>query len=228
MRRDADGVIEIGAPEALPAPARAVIAVLAPLVTPERLARIESIVLRRTRSLVPVLEDLADPHNGAAVMRSADAFGCHEVHVIEDRNRFAVSHHVTRGTHRWLELVRHESSAACCAALRARGYEVLVAAMDGELAPEDLARLPKVAIVFGNEHKGASAAMRAGATGSYRIPMVGMVESLNVSVASAITLYVGARGRQGDLDEAERDLIRARLLLSQVRDAERIVRERAG
>ena len=183
-------------------------------------------VARRTRSLVPILEDLADPHNGAAVMRSADAFGCHEVHIVEDRHPFAVSHHVTRGTHRWLELVRHESSEACCGALRARGYAVLVAAMDGELAPEELGTLPKVAIVFGNEHKGASEAMRRGATGSYRIPMVGMVESLNVSVASAITLYVGSRGRQGDLSEDERDAIRARVLLSQVRDAERIVRER--
>lgn len=226
MRRDADGVEELGAPAPLGAPARAIVEVLAPLVTPERLARIESIVVRRTRSLVPVLEDLADPHNGAAVMRSADAFGCHEVHVVEAKHRFAVSHPVTRGTHRWLELVRHPSSEACCASLRARGYQVLVAAMDGTLSPEDLAGIPKVAIVFGNEHKGASQAMRAGATGSYRIPMVGMVESLNVSVASAITLYVGARGRQGDLDEAERDIIRARLLLTQVRDAERIVRER--
>jgi tRNA (guanosine-2'-O-)-methyltransferase len=98
--------------------------------------------------------------------------------------------------------------------------------MDGELSPEELGTLPKVAIVFGNEHKGASEAMRRGATGSYRIPMVGMVESLNVSVASAITLYVGSRGRQGDLAEDERDVIRARVLLSQVRDAERIVRER--
>lgn len=210
----------------LPAPARAIVDTLTPLVTPERRARIESIVLRRTRSLVPVLEDLADPHNGAAVMRSADAFGCHEVHIVEDRHRFAISHPVTRGTHRWLELVRHTSSELCCASLKARGYQVLVAAMDGELAPEELAGIPKVAIVFGNEHKGASDVMRRGATGSYRIPMVGMVESLNVSVASAITLYVGARGRQGDLDETERDVIRARLLLGQVRDAERIVRER--
>lgn len=228
VRRDADGVEEIRGPAPLPAPARSIVEVLGAMVTPARLARIDAIARRRTRSLVPVLEDLADPHNGAAVMRSADAFGCHEVHVVEGRHRFAVSHHVTRGTHRWLELVRHPSAEACCAALRARGYEVLVAAMDGALAPEDLAAIPKVAIVFGNEHKGASSGMRAGATGSYRIPMVGMVESLNVSVASAITLYVGARGRQGDLDEAERDVIRARLLLSQVRDAERIVRERSS
>lgn len=200
--------------------------VLAPLVTPLRLARMDAVLARRTRSLAPVLEDLADPHNGAAVMRSADAFGCQEVHVIEGRHRFAVSDRVTRGTHRWLDLVRHESAAACVDHLHGRGFRVFVAAMDGDVAPEDLQREPRAAIVMGNEHKGASSEMRALVDGVYRIPMEGFVESLNVSVASAITLYVASRGRHGDLDEAARDEIRARWLLASVRDAEAIVRAR--
>jgi tRNA (guanosine-2'-O-)-methyltransferase len=70
--------------------------------------------------------------------------------------------------------------------------------------------------------------MRAAADGTYRIPMVGFVESLNVSVASAITLYVATRGRHGDLDEAARDEIRARFLLAQVKDADALVRTRLG
>lgn len=227
MKRNHPDVIELSGPPALPAPASVVVDVLAPLVTPARLARMEAVIAHRTRSLVPVLEDLADPHNGAAVLRSADAFGCHEVHVIEDRHPFAVSHRVTRGTHRWLELVRHRSTEACLTELAARGYRVFVAAMDGALTPEDLAREPKAAVVFGNEHKGASEAVRRAAAGTYAIPMVGFVESLNVSVASAITLYVASRGRHGDLDEASRTEVRARFLLASVRDAERIVRERA-
>lgn len=224
MKRDHPDVIELSGLGPLPAPAADVVRVLAPLVTPARLARMDAVVSRRTRSLVPVLEDLADPHNGAAVMRSADAFGCQEVHVIEDRHRFAVSHQVTRGTHRWLDLVRHRSTTACMDALQARGYEVFVAAMDGTMGPEELAARPKAAIVFGNEHKGASAEVRARASGVYRIPMEGFVESLNVSVASAITLYVASRGRHGDLDEEARDEIRARFLLATVRDADRVVR----
>lgn len=198
------------------------------MITPARWARIEAVVARRTRSLIPVLEDLADPHNGAAVLRSADAFGCHEVHVIENRHRFVVSHRVTRGAHRWLEIVRHASAVACVDHLHRRGYEIFVAAMDGTLGPEELARRPRVAVVFGNEHQGASAEVRARVDGTYRIPMEGFVESLNVSVASAITLYVASRGRHGDLDEAARDEIRARYLLQQVRDGDRIVRERFG
>lgn len=228
MKRDHPDVIELRGPAPLPAPAGEVVRVLAPLVTEARLARMEAVVAQRTRSLIPVLEDLADPHNGAAVLRSADAFGCHEVHVVEQRHPFAVSHRVTRGTHRWLELVRHGSTDACLAHLASRGYQVFVAAMDGALTPEDLARVPKAAIVFGNEHRGASEAVRAAAAGTYAIPMVGFVESLNVSVASAITLYVASRGRHGDLDDDARMAIRARFLLGQVKDAERIVRERAA
>lgn len=223
MKRTLPEVEEVGPVPPLPFDARAIVGVLGPMVTDARMARIDAVIAQRTRSLVPVLEGLSDPHNGAAILRSADAFGCHEVHLVDGRFPFAVSHRVSRGTHRWLELHRHAEAEACADALHARGYKVFVASMEGELTPEDLAREPKAAIVLGNEHKGPSEAMRARADGTYRIPMVGFVESLNVSVASAITLYVASRGRHGDLDDAARDEIRARFLLSQVNDAAEIV-----
>lgn len=228
MKRDHPDVIELEGSVPLPAPASEIVALLAPLVTDERWARMNAVIERRTRSLIPVLEDLADPHNGAAVMRSADAFGCHEVHIIEDRHPFVVSHRVTRGTHRWLELHKHGDVHGCLAHLAERGYGVYIASMDGELTPEDLREVPRAAVVFGNEHKGVSDAVRAAARGTYAIPMVGFVESLNVSVASAITLYVASRGRHGDLDEEARQTIRARFLLSQVVRAEQIVRSKLG
>jgi tRNA (guanosine-2'-O-)-methyltransferase len=215
--------VEFYEPSPLPAPASDVVRVLSPLVTDARRAKMDAIVAQRTRSLVPVLEDLVDPHNGGAVLRSADAFGCHEVHVIEERHSFAVSNRVTRGTHRWLDLRKHQSASSCLDGLAARGYEVFVAAMDGDVDPEALAKRPKVAVVFGNEHRGASPEVRARVDGVYRIPMVGFVESLNVSVASAITLYNASRGRHGDLSDGERNEVRARWLLASVRDADRIV-----
>lgn len=224
MKRDHPDVIELRGPTPLPAPASEVVRVLAPLVTEARLARMEAVVAQRTRSLVPVLEDLADPHNGAAVLRSADAFGCHEVHVIEHRHPFAVSHRVTRGTHRWLELVRHRSTASCLEHLGAQGYQVFVAAMDGTLTPEDLAQVPKAAIVFGNEHRGASEAVRRAAAGTYAIPMVGFVESLNVSVSAALLLYAATRGRSGDLDPRDQQQWWARALYHSVRRAPDILR----
>ena len=224
MKRTLPEVEEAGPLPPLPFPARRIVEALAPLVTEARLARIDAVIARRTRSLVPVLEGLSDPHNGAAILRSADAFGCHEGHLVDGRFPFAVSHRVSRGTHRWLELVRHARAEECAKALHARGYRIFVASMEGALVPEDLAKEPRAAIVLGNEHAGPSEAMRAAADGTYRIPMVGFVESLNVSGASAITLYVASRGRHGDLDAPARDEIRARFLLGQVKDAEDIVR----
>jgi tRNA (guanosine-2'-O-)-methyltransferase len=226
VKRTLPEVEEAGPLPALPFAAEAIVRILAPLVTDARLARIDSVIARRTRSLIPVLEGLSDPHNGAAILRSADAFGCHEVHVVAGRLPFAISHRVSKGTHRWLELVESASATECATRLRARGYQIFVASMEGTMTPEDLGAVPKAAVVLGNEHAGPSEEMRALADGTYRIPMVGFVESLNVSVASAITLYVASRGRHGDLDEAAQCEIRARFLMAQVRDSERLLREK--
>lgn len=228
MKRDHPDVVELGEAPPLPAPASTVVELLSPRVTGTRLARMQAVVARRTRSLIPVLEDVSDPHNGAAVLRSADAFGCHEVHLIEPRRPVAISNRISRGTYRWLELVRHASTEACLEVLAERGYEVFVAAVDGRLTPEDLARVPRAAVVFGNERKGVSAAVRRAAAGTYAIPMVGFVESLNVSVASAITLYVGTQGRHGDLDPAARTEVLARMLLASVSHAEKILCDALG
>lgn len=226
MRRNGPDVFPVPVVSALPAPPRVVIEALAPCVTEARLARIRDILARRTLRIVPVLEEITDPHNLSAVLRSADAFGTAEVHVIEGKHGLLASRSVSRGTDRWLDLRSHADADACVAHLARRGYRVLVASMDGTVRPEDLRAAEKTAIVFGNEHRGASPRMRALADGTYAIPMAGFVESLNVSVAAAITLYTATAGRGGDLstDETEEQL--ARILLKSVRDAERVVRER--
>lgn len=223
MKRDLPEVETVAASAPLELPPARIVQVLSPLVTPARLARFRAVLARRTRSLVPVLEGLSDPHNGAAVLRSAEAFGCHEVHVVRGRYPFAVSHRVSRGTHRWLDVREHAHAEDCLEHLRARGYDVFVAAMDGDVTPEALAHVPRAAVVFGNEHAGVSDTFRRAARGIYRIPMEGFVESLNVSVASAITLYVASRGRHGDLTDAEREEALARFLLAQVRDAHEVL-----
>ncbi len=88
---------------------------------------------------------------------------------------------------------------------------------------EELAEVPRVAVVFGNEHAGPSPHMREAADGTYGIPMRGFVESLNVSVAAAITLNVLMRSRPPDFDEAEQEALVARLLYRRVPDAKAIV-----
>jgi len=225
MRRDHPEAEELAPDSPLPAAAAIVIEALAPLIEAERMRRIESVVANRTRSFVPVLEAVDDPRNVAAVLRSADAFGVQEVHLIEGEQPFLASRRVTQGAELWLDLVRHESAPACVAALHQRGFRVYVAKMSGELGPEDLGGEAKLAVVFGNEHRGTSGALDDACDGSYAISMHGFAQSLNVSVAAAISLHAARRARPGDLSVAERHELLARFMLLSVPRAREVVAE---
>ncbi len=225
MRRDATDLFAPEQAPDLPFAAETVIAALDPLLSGARRERIESVIAARSRSVLPVLDGLIDPHNVAAVLRSADAFGVQEVHLIEGEVPFLASNRIAQGTERWVDVVRHASAHGCVTALRERGYRVYVAAMNGAVQPEDLASEARVAVVFGNEHAGVRAELSALADDTYTIPMRGFVQSLNVSVAAAITLASAMRGRRGDLSTQERLTLHARYLLSSVPRAQEIVAE---
>lgn len=212
-------------PGLLPASPREIIELLRPHVTEARFERISQVAAHRTLDVVPVLDRLADPHNTSAILRSCDAFGIHRVDVVAHDRGFLGSHKVARGTDRWLDLRLHETPDACVAALHEDGYRIFVADMQGEHTPETLAEIPKVAVVFGNERYGVGRPLRELADGTYRVPMVGFVESLNVSVAAAVTLYTLTRAKARPQTEEEREAITARLLLGTVHEAERVVDE---
>lgn len=225
MRRDSPEVVALQETRyALPAPAAEVVAAFDAFVTDERKARIEAVLAHRTRAVIPVLERLSDPHNAAAILRSCDAFGVQEAHVIDEQARFVASSRVAKGAERWLDLVRHDSTRTCLEGLRARGYRVLVASMEGTHTPEELSSIERVALVFGNEHHGVSAEMRELADGSYRIPMRGFVESLNVSVAAAITLHAALLGRKQPIDADDAMQLRARFYVQTVDRGQEILR----
>ena len=160
------------------------------------------------------------------MLRSCDAFGVQRVHVVPGPHGFLAARAVTKGAHRWLDVLRHSRGDACVASLRREGFTVLYASMEGERRPAELAQIPKVAVVFGNEHRGPSQEVRAACDGGFAIPMRGFVDSLNVSVAAAITLFAATTG--GDLDEAERRTLTARYLMQSVRDAARIIADYAA
>jgi tRNA (guanosine-2'-O-)-methyltransferase len=225
MRRDRPDACEIAPGTPLPADPEFVVAALAPLLTEERIARIEATLSRRMRCVVPVLDAVDDPHNVAAVLRSADAFGVQEVHLVEGAQPFMSSRRVTQGAERWLDLMRHASPQACAAALRARGFQIYEASMGGDVAPEQLGSVEKLAFVFGNEQSGVGQAFTALCDGRCTIPMAGFAQSLNVSVAAAIMLYGATRGRAGDLSERDRLELRARFMLLSVPRAEQVVLE---
>ena len=225
MRRDVPESFEVTADQGLPAAPETVCAALEPMLTEARRRRIAEVIAARSSSVVPVLEGLIDPHNVAAVLRSAEAFGLQEVHLIRGPLPFLASQRVAQGTQRWVDVVEHASAADCVSGLRARGYRVYVAAMDGDVPPDALAALPRVAVVFGNEHAGVSDDLRELADGTYTIPMRGFVQSLNVSVAAALTMFAAMRDRPGDLSGEQRLLLRARFCMASVPQAHEIVAE---
>ncbi|MDH3199645.1 MAG: RNA methyltransferase [Myxococcales bacterium] len=228
MRADDPDVIEIEGPPPLSHPAEVVIQALSPVVTPERRRRIEQVVSQRTDDLVVVLDSISDPHNASAVLRSADAFGVQTVHVIVGSYGFRASRGVSKGTHRWIDLIRYETAEACAKRLRDAGYAIYVAATGGDHHAEALRTQTRLAVVFGNEHRGASPEWAELADGTFSIPMRGFVESLNVSVAAAVTMQTLAAGTRAPLSHARRRALEARFLMNSVKNADEIINEYVG
>ena len=228
MRADDPDVIEIEGPPPLRWPAELVIEALSPVVTPERLRRIDEVVRGRTDNLALVLDSITDPHNSSAVLRSADAFGVQTVHVIEGELGFRASRGVSKGTHRWLDIIRYESAEACTRRLKRDGYSIYVAGTGGDAQLEDLRDTPRLAVVFGNEHRGVSPEMRELADGTFSIPMRGFVESLNISVAAAITMQrLAGEGRPYLLADRQQAL-KARFLMNSVKNADQVIEKFRG
>ncbi len=182
-------------PEALLADLPAELRPLAQGIRPRRVARMMEVLQRRMGSVVPVLEAVRRRHNVSAVIRSADALGLHEVHLVT--GSFRPSPGAARGSERWMDLRLNQSSAACIAQLRQRGFRVYAADLDpAAQTPEALPVDTPVALLFGSELAGVSAEARQGADGAVQLPMRGFVESLNVSVAAALILRAVAERRR--------------------------------
>lgn len=203
--------------------AREVIRLLEPLVTDRRRERLLAVIGQRVESVQVVFDAPHDPHNGAAVIRSCEAFGVQKVHVIERKESFLASSTVARGAEKWVDVTRWASVADAVTGLRNDGLELVGAHADGELAPEDLASLPRMALVLGNERDGIADDLAAACTRRVRVPMRGFIESLNVSVTAAILLSHATRGRPGDLSEEDRLRLYARGLYLSVDKAEAVL-----
>lgn len=171
-------------------------------ITPRRLERMKQVLAERTRYIICVLEDLYDARNGSAVIRHCDALGIQEIHAVENRNRFRSDEQVDMGTAQWLDIKIHPSRAPrsgtteVLESLKRRGYRIIGTTphADADDVPEtiNLSASP-AAVVFGTEKHGVSSEVKAAADGFLRIPMVGFVESFNISACAAICLYVMTR-----------------------------------
>jgi tRNA (guanosine-2'-O-)-methyltransferase len=161
---------------------------LSPRLTDQRRARLERAAAGRTRHIRLVVQDLHDPHNVSACMRSAEALGVQDVDVVTLKEPFRVST-VARGVADWLTIRRHRDIPSAVAALRASGYLIVAGVPRTDaVSLYDLPLDRPIAVVFGNEHAGISPEWLAHVDQPFTIPMVGLVESLNISVSAAITL----------------------------------------
>jgi tRNA (guanosine-2'-O-)-methyltransferase len=201
-----------------------VIELLEPLVLERRRERLLSVIEKRLGSVQVVFDAPHDPHNGAAVVRSCEAFGVQRINVIERKESFLLATSVARGAEKWIDIRHWQKAEAAVATLRSEGYELVGAHAEGELAPEDLASIPRLAIVLGNERDGIAEDLASACTRRVRVPMRGFVESLNVSVVAAILLASATASRRGDLPEADRLRLYARGLYLSVEKADEVLR----
>jgi tRNA (guanosine-2'-O-)-methyltransferase len=161
-----------------------------PKLTEARQLKTERVAKERCFSNVIVTENLYDRGNISAVMRSAEAFGFGQMHLIEEGEKFKESQRTTAGADKWIEARRWKTTKECIQTLKAQGKQIVVTHLDSQAKPiSEIDFLKPTALVLGNEKTGASAEMRALADHRVIVPMSGFVESFNISVAAALCLY---------------------------------------
>ncbi len=215
--------------------AQNVCAALESMLTPERIVRIDQVLEARLTSVATAVEDTYDPHNAAATIRTSEALGLQELHVIEPGARFSATKGVTRGAHRWIDLHRWPAADACVHALHDRGFRVYATLPDANaVSIENVDVSTPLAVLFGNEHSGVSPDAVAACDGAITVPMFGFTESYNLSVTVGLAMSrLAARrraeiGTQGDLDPARRERLRARWFALRVRGVVGVLERKLG
>lgn len=161
----------------------------------KRLDRIKHVIENRQSGLIVVFEDIHDPHNAAAIMRTCDAMGIQNAWFIFEKeeayNPKKVGKATSSSANKWLDFQTFTSASACVEELKKQGYSIIVTALcDQSMSLKDYACTEKkVALIVGNEHRGVSEEALHNADIILKIPMLGFVQSMNVSVATAIILW---------------------------------------
>jgi tRNA (guanosine-2'-O-)-methyltransferase len=165
--------------------------------TDKRTEKIHSVLRHRQPDLTIVMENIHDSHNVSAMLRSADAVGVNEVQLVYTNEAFPrIGTKSSASARKWVSRRKYSSIDECYSTLRSEGFRIYATQL-GEKAVSlytiDLTQ--PVALVFGNEHRGVSDEAAGKADGNFLIPMMGMIQSLNVSVACAVSLYEAFRQR---------------------------------
>lgn len=160
------------------------------IILPKRLKRMYDVLNERTRYITVLIEAVDDPHNQAAVLRTAEAFGVQDIHIVTGKAPFSPNRLVTRHADQWLTLHRQPDIETAINDLKQQGYQVYASYLgEGTIPLSDIDISKPTALLFGNEHSGVSDEALKLADGTFVIPMYGFVQSFNISVAAALALY---------------------------------------
>ena len=208
---------------------------LSQFITEERKQRFEEVLSFRTRQVTVVLEDIFQPHNASAVLRSCDLRGVQDIHIVENNYQYDVNPDVVMGSTKWLDLYRYNqaefNTPVAFEQLHAKGYKIVATCPHrDDFTPDTLPLDQPVALVFGTEKLGLTDFAVENADMHVRIPMFGFTESYNISVSAALLLYSLTNRLHASLDiewhlaEEEKNQLRlewTRRTLSRVRQYER-------
>ncbi|OYT49408.1 tRNA (guanine-N2)-dimethyltransferase [Thermoplasmatales archaeon ex4484_36] len=167
------------------------------MTTPERRRRLLEVLEKRQPDLTVVLERLRNPHNISAILRSCDAVGIQYVHIVEESGVIALSRGVSRGSAQWLDISFYDDLLKCFQNLKDQGFKIYVTSVNPRARDfREVDYTCPCAVVVGKELEGVSQEALEEADECIVIPMVGFVQSFNVSVATAIVLYEAYRQRE--------------------------------
>jgi tRNA (guanosine-2'-O-)-methyltransferase len=210
---------------------------LAQFVSEHKKQFVEKVLDQRTRYLTVVLEDIFQSQNASAVVRTVECMGLQDVHIVENTAKYQLNVRVLKGADKWIDLHRYRTknvnnTEVCFKGLRGKGYKILVAdpADDGVPVKDINVNEGKIAIVFGNELRGASDYALKNCDQKITIPMFGFTESLNISVSVAIclnTLLPGLRDSEANfpLTTEEKDFIKLNWYRKMVKRSDIVERE---
>jgi len=163
---------------------------LSEFMTKERILLFNEVIEKRTQFLSIVLEDIYQPQNASAVLRTADCLGIQDVHIIEHRNSYKVNPDVALGANKWLNLSSYNNAKECINQLKKNGYKIASTALhENSISLNDFKPKTKTALVFGTESTGISDEVKDMTDVFIKIPMHGFTESYNISVAAAISMF---------------------------------------
>ena len=192
----------------------------------------EKIIKERTKHITVAVEDIFQPQNASAVLRTCDVFGIQDVHIIENDNEYNVNPRVVHGASKWINLHKYNkkknNTLVCINQLKLEGYKVYgTTPHTDDCTIQELPLDNKVALVFGTEMTGLSEIAMQSVDGFVKIPMYGFTESLNISVSAAVSLYeLSKRLKESNIDWqlSEEDKIEQLIVWSKkvIKDGERI------